>query len=449
MKKKISLILVLILIVLSFSACSSIGLGGENIMAPPGAGGERNEITKILEGISGNDMVFFYPKTGVNRSAILNVNNFTQETKTDDIVAFCSSKETGNANIVFLSKIGGTYKISALFEKNYSIVDRVYFSDLNGDGRNEVIVGWGSPINSTGNICIYSYNDKTKTIIEEDLVESYSEMSVADYLGNGNSEIMVLTLSKTVSEENEASRMVPAYATLYDFNGKNSTCLSSAALDSSAVNYALVSTGKTETSANVCIADCLRADNVMFSQIIYWDAVKSAVAVYPSSSEITAVNETARKFYVYSKDVNEDGLIEIPTSYALPFADDAALDKSYHYALVAWNRFDKENSKLLLLSREYTSYDNGYTVRIPIEWNGKVALSLKENSFTLFEWNPDENKVGKMIFKISTLPAGAAASDLGEILYSDSEKRYLLTIGNSDIVKTDIQTIKENFSVLG
>mgnify|MGYP003301787655 CR=1 FL=1 len=65
--------------------------------------------------------------------------------------------------------------------------------------------------------------------------------------------------------------------------------------------------------------------------------------------------------------------------------------------------FDKENSKLLLLSREYTSYDNGYTVRIPIEWNGKVALSLKENSFTLFEWNPDENKVGKMIFKISTV----------------------------------------------
>lgn len=415
-------------------------------MSPPGVGGVRSEITKLLESISGNSMMLFYPKTGLNRSAISTVEDFTAK-GSSDIVAFCSSSETGNVNIVFLSETKNkSYEISAKFEKNYSIVDRVYFSDLNGDGRNEVIVGWGSPINLTSNICIYSYNEKTRTIDEEDLVESYTEMSIADYLGNGNSEIMVLTLSKTVSEENDASKVVPAYATLYDFNGKTSTCLSVALLDSSAINYSLITTGKTEADSTACIVESLRADNVMFSQIVYWNAVKNVVSVYPSVSESAGTNETARNSIVYSRDINEDGLIEIPSAYNLPFADnDAAQLKPSSYALVSWNRFDKENSNLLLLSREYINYENGYSVKIPIDWDGKIAVSLKDGAFALYEWNAEDNKIGSLIYKISTEPISSEKS--GEILYSDTKKRHVAVIGNSAEIKINIETLKEYFNV--
>lgn len=456
MKRVVCVFASLILVVFLFSGCASIGIGAEQVMSPPGTVGIRNEVRKLLLEVGGNDVSLYYPKAGSYRSAIITSNDFTGD-RVNDVVAFCSSSETGSLSVVFISQTkSGELDIISNFDKNYSIVDRVYFEDLDGDGNSEIIVGWGSPINMTSNICIYSYNSETGKIRETDLLGSYSEMAVGDFLRSGSSEIFVFTLSKTQSDEipsknkndKTPSKIIPAYATLYDYDGKDSVCLSSVELDPSSINYSLVTTGKSETSDTFCILDCFRADKVMFTQIVYWNDVTNAVSVYPSLEEISGSNETNRASVVYSQDINEDGLIEIPSSYTMPFVNpEFSSENSYQYSLLSWNRFDMENSKLLLVSREYANYKLGYKVKIPIDWGGKVAIFLEEGVFAVYEW--DNGAFGDMIYKITTtFPEISAEKSYEYVIYSSADKRHIATIGESKNVRIDIQTLKTYFDII-
>ena len=69
-------------------------------------------------------------------------------------------------------------------------VDRVCFGDLNGDGRSDVLIGWGSTSGVTGRtaqVCAYLYDDAGD--ITEYTLGSYGEMTVTDFDDDGVDEL--------------------------------------------------------------------------------------------------------------------------------------------------------------------------------------------------------------------------------------------------------------------
>ena len=81
-------------------------------------------------------------------------------------------------------------------------VDRVCFGDLNGDGRSDVLIGWGSTSGVTGRtaqVCAYLYDDAGD--ITEYTLGSYGEMTVTDFDDDGVDELF--TADKYVAPTEE------------------------------------------------------------------------------------------------------------------------------------------------------------------------------------------------------------------------------------------------------
>ncbi len=66
----------------------------------------------------------------------------------------------------FLEKEEDQWRLAASFVNTANQVDVVLFGDLNGDGREDVLIGWGSTASTTGRtatVSAYLYQDGNVT----------------------------------------------------------------------------------------------------------------------------------------------------------------------------------------------------------------------------------------------------------------------------------------------
>ena len=127
---------------LAQAGCSFSVLDAQNLMSPPRANLEQQGIYELLQG-DGQELTFVYPKRGEHRSAII-MRDWTGD-GVEDAIGFVSP-EGGGVEVSFLEKGESAWRIAASFSNTATQVDMVLFGDLNGDGREDVLIGWGAPL---------------------------------------------------------------------------------------------------------------------------------------------------------------------------------------------------------------------------------------------------------------------------------------------------------------
>ena len=193
MKRKAAVAALFLVVSMLFSGCSFVGLDAQTLMHAPKPTGENEaDIQRLLDQKAGEQITLKYPVSGDYRSAILKHNLCGD--KTDEAIAFYQKSDAADGtNIIFMQKTG-TWKVIGTFFNQAAQVDRICFGDLDGDGRDEAIVGWGSSLNNNGSICVYSYKNGRMT--EQRLKQTYTEMEVMDFDGDGRSEIFTANISE-------------------------------------------------------------------------------------------------------------------------------------------------------------------------------------------------------------------------------------------------------------
>ena len=192
------------LLCLCQAGCSFTGLDAQNLMSPPRANLEQQGIYELLQEGDSQELTFVYPKRGENRSAII-MKDWTGD-GVSDAVGFVST-EGGGVRVSFLEKYQERWRTAASFVNAATQVDLVTFGDVNGDGAQDVLIGWGSAAGTTGRtaaVSAYLYRDGDVT---ETLLGTYGEMAVTDLDGDGVSE--VFTVDKYVAAEEEGAEALP------------------------------------------------------------------------------------------------------------------------------------------------------------------------------------------------------------------------------------------------
>lgn len=382
MRRKAALGAIFLAVAAMFSGCSFAGLDAGTLMrAPKPTGANEADIQSLLDQTAGGQFTLKYPAEGDNRSAIL---EHGASGGSEEAVAFYQKNdEATTTEVVFMEKTAGAWKVTGTFSNQASQVDRVCFGNLNGDGRDETVVGWGSSLNNNSSICVY-YEQGGK-MNELKLNQNYSEMEVMDFDGNGRDEIF--TACVTAGDQ-------PAAAHLIRVTGSSMEMIGTAPLDTGVTRYASVQTGLIDERQKGVVLDGIKASNTMVTEVLYWDKKKKALAAPFYDAATKSAKSTVRSTSVVSKDINGDRIIEIPIVTLMPgYTGTTADDADY---LTSWHRYDTATNTFVRVMSMVINYADGYWFSVPDMWRGKITTKLDPSTrtFTFCQWMPAKNSAG-------------------------------------------------------
>ena len=285
-------------------------------------------------------------------------------------------------------------------------MDRVAFGDLNGDGKDEVVVGWGSGVGNTGTICAYEY--KNGKMNELKLNQSYTEMTVMDFDGDGVDEIF--TANVTVGDQ-------PAAARLFRIKDDSIELMGTAPLDAGVTQYVSFKTGLINVNQNGVVLDGSKTANTMVTELLYWNKkTKTLQAPFYDAASKSAKN-TERNTSVVSRDINGDKILEIPIVTLMPGYTGATTEDAAY--LTTWHRYDTSTNTFIRVMSMVIDYSDGYWFSIPDLWRGKITTKMDAASrtMTFYRWAPgakgSAGKTGSALLKIEafTQKEWATSSD--------------------------------------
>lgn len=386
MKRKGAIAAIFVAMAVMLSGCSFTGLDAGTLMrAPKPTGTNEADIQNLLDQTAGGQFTLKYPAEGENRSAILE-HGIPGNGNEEAVAFYQKNNDATTTNVVFMQKSGGSWKVTGTFSNQASQVDRVCFGDINGDGRDETVVGWGSSLNNNSSICVYCYQNGKMNELK--LNQNYSEMEVMDFIGDGHDEIF--TACVTAGDQ-------PAVAHLIRINGSSMTIIGSASLDTGVTRYASVQTGLIDEKQRGVVLDGIKASNTMVTEVLYWDKKKKALVAPFYDPATKTAKSTTRSTSVVSKDINGDKIIEIPIVTLMPGYTGETADEAD--CLTSWHRYDTAGNTFVRVMSMVINYADGYWFSVPDMWRGKITTKLDPSTrtFSFYQWLPAKNNAGGVL----------------------------------------------------
>ncbi len=357
-----------LLVCLALSGCSFSGFQAQNLMSPPRANLDQQGIYELLQE-DRQELNFVYPKRGEHRSAII-MRDWTGDGE-QDAVGFVALDE-GGAEAYFLTKEEGRWRCAASFVNTASQVDMVCFGDLNGDGREDVLIGWGSTAGTTGRTAAVSAYLYTEEGVEEQVLGPYGEMALTDFDRDGSWE--VFTVDKYLPAEEEGSEPLPAMAHVFAWEGDSLQEVRTAYADNSIASYTSISFGNLSRGVWGVVLDGAKADGSMTTQVFYidWGLLKNAPAGVNTETYQNPFSRPSTAVFA-SQDINGDQVVEIPVVTQLPCIPEGASLDSTSY-LVEWSVFRSLGEYKTVLPALMNLGEN-YWFRLPQQLIGKISAS--------------------------------------------------------------------------
>ncbi len=437
MKKFIAVIALLVL-VLTCSGCSLNFFSVDSLITPPAQSGKNGQVQKAFNSLMKDKKVQLKtPVYGEYQTSfvLLDINNDGVE---EAFVFYTdSSSVEGSVRMAFMECEDDDWFISSDIKGAGNGVYDVEFVDLNRDGYSEVLVSWSLLDSKTTRIVsVFEITaDGSNKLVLNSLGNEYcNAKTVLDFNNDGADDLLLVYLDDTGAVQKSFLRM-------FTLNANNQmikygeTVMDSAIASISTIQSDIATIGGQQTVR--LFVDCMKNDRTIFTEGVYWDSrllVPTRLFTEPSVSNL-------RNSLLICKDIDNDGLLEIPTTTKLygdenTFTVKTATDM-HTLSLLLWEdaQGDTNQQSFITLLNPLDYYLFLYT------WGSKVTVkydSLRE-ALIFCEWNEEEKKSGEELFSITHRESVVENEILGELL-AETEKGvyyYQITEKGTDFGITD------------
>lgn len=388
------------------SGCSDISFGDNTILRPPRATGDKAEIQDIINEEAGGSYNLKYPQNGENRSAVImrelenqNLSSASAGNNgsiTEYAVALYSTENDSKLNVSFVMCEGDKWKCEGTFTNSGTGVDCVTFDDIDGNGIDEIIIGWSTY--DVNRKMLSAYSIENNTIQEMKLEETYSSLVVTDMTGDNADDLVLLSISST---------KYPSQAKIIQYSGKEKSLISKVdplELDSEVTEFSGVTAGKIDKSVNGIVIDGKKSGGTISTQIIYYDeelgVLKNPLYVITDDGKIS--NETTRKDSLISRDIDGDGIIEVPVVNPMSASPDE--DVSNICNITSWKKFSSDDETLYTTMNTVVNYNDGYYFIMPKAWNNGLVstrMNADKRQLTFYVWNSGTMTLGDKLLVIT------------------------------------------------
>ena len=375
MKKKILFFALSVVLCLSLFGCNVTSGSVSDLVHPPKAIGGKADIQALIDKVAGENYTLKYPQSGNYRSAITMLDIDTDPD--DEAVAFyLPMGDIATVHMLVMDSVDGTWQVVGNFTSQSSGIEFITFSDLDDNGTLEIIAGWKTFNTNVNQLSVYTYSGQKVNQVTCEY--TCTNVLSGDFVKGGGNELLLLSLFTNDKEAN---------ATMITLNESKNvmTLLGSTPMSHDVVSYSQLLTGNIFENQFGAAIDGCTAKGEYNTQLIYFNTYFESVECI-SFSENIPYNQMLRSYPVNCKDIDSDGIIEVPNAFKLKIEDSHT--EVVAAAEIYWCQ-QTEDGTILLDKHMAASFSYNFTFDIPEKWEGKFTAytdhALKEVTF--YEWN--------------------------------------------------------------
>lgn len=426
--KWIKIIAVVVLMSLVLSGCSfRLASSVDELISPVSPQGDDADVQNALSSYVSGGYSLKTPSAGDFTTAF-SFYDVDGDLVEEAIVFYEAEKTPGKISMAVIDKVGNNWSVVYNINSEYSDVYSLSFSDLTGDGINEFVVLWDVISNSVNHV-LYVYAQNLNG--EYSLSPIGSELTVNNCIAvdmdlDTVNEMLVFTI--------ESGDSVSSTATLYEYSLNGRETLGRTKLDGHISYYSDIQYNVADDRVYI-YADAVKSDGTqMLTEVIYWSDYYDTIIspFYSYSSGITS--STVRSSMLNCEDVDDDGIIEIPTDVQM---DAVPTDVS----AVKWNKYD--DSVLVGTCYSLVVQKDQYQLIIPDEYFDDIkVLYSPENSLLTVTDDKDNTLFSVMcVLKAHYNKSSSAYKGFSEI-DECSGYVYLAQEGESGNTDFSVQSVK-------
>ncbi len=374
------------------SSCSVIESDTEALMSPPRLTEEQSALHDALAEVAGGAYRLVYPKTEDSLSAFI-FRDLDGDGAEEAMVFYVAESAENDTRLNILKKTADGWRSAYSVSGANSSVEAVYFANMADEGVT-VMIGWGLS-GGEKDVSLYRFTgDRLETLY----TGAYSDFGIVDLDGDGFDEVVLFGGRGAATG---SARMI-------DERGGKIYESAETEMTAAATSFISVKVGRLTSRVTALFVDSRISDEGYITEVIWLNGnslqrltapveeeseEESGVQVTDPKNSVT-VNEglsspPERMTAVLCRDVDGDGLIEIPVQSELPgksSSGDSEVIPLTQY--LGWNgeEFTVEWSGV-------ADVDNGCAFKFPESWLGFVGV---ERYQVAGEWRfylhiPDEN----------------------------------------------------------
>lgn len=414
--KKITAMILGVVMILLCSGCSLNFFSVESLMSPPLQSGKNGEVEEAFKKLMAEKTIQLRtPQSGDYQTAfvLFDINGDSQE---EAIVFYTDSSIDASVRMSFLECINDTWVISSDVKGAGSGIFDVSFSDMDNNGVYEILVGWSLFDTRTSKIVsVYEVTVGEKGVFTLNTLgnEYYNSKSLTDFNGDKKDDLVLVYLDDTGETQQ-------SYFRCFSLSENNEFVkYSDVKLDSHINSVSKMQYDTVRRDGELCkrvFIDCIKTETSMFTEILYWDFehLKTVRDIK------TPVSSTSRSSKILCRDIDGDGLLEIPSNTKLNGDENLTTVKrvgtQYTFTMLEWlNCFgDKSEGSINTLFNPIDGYlyrvtrVNDITVYYDALgqalkfclWDSEAGLIKDELLSIAFRAENDENEVkGEKLLK--------------------------------------------------
>lgn len=360
----------------------------ESLYAIPARSEDYYNLQAAVEAAMPDGAVYCAPVAGENQQPVQMADIDGDEQ--DEAIAYWKSDGDLPLTVGVFDKRGESYELIAKADGAGSAFDHVQYVEIDGYPGSEIVVGRQISDQVTQILYVYSLEND---VLTEIMSANYSEFITTDLDANGLSDVVLLHASDAQNGVAECYRWNAGQLTR-DREARMSTPVSAVRRmiagkvweDSPAVFVA------SEFGEGMIVTDIFGMHGGTFTNLSLSDETDTAVS-------------TIRDYYVYSCDIDADGLIELPHLIDLPMirGEETSADQT----VIRWYNLQPdgaEKEKWLT----YHNYSAGWYLKLP----DRLADGLSVKYTTVFETSRGYTFVrdGKELFTLTSVSGENAAN---------------------------------------
>ena len=418
MGRKFNFICLLMVAILLLSGCSLYTVS--ELYCLPARSEEYTNLQSVMsDAMSG--MVYSAPISGDNRQTVQAVDLDGDGEK--EYLLFARGTSEKPMQIFVFSGDGENYTLLDTIESTGTSFDRVEYIQMDEMPGCEIVVGRQVSNQVVRSLSVYTLRNGQ---MEQIMTANYAEFVCSDLNADERSDILILRPGEGTN----------GVAVVYSMNRDTLERSQEVTMSEPAENIMRIMSGKLDDGVPaVYVASSVSGSSGIITDI--FATVDGQLTNVSLSNESGTSVQTLRNYYVYADDIDDDGVLELPSLITMkPTHESYEVDSQY---IICWYAMTSKGEKV---PKQYTyhNYLGGWYLQLDGALADRFTVIQKGSSYEFSLWNEDMTQYEKLM-TIYVLTGQRREEQ------AVADNRFVLIRGDATIYSADMEVASAAYNM--